>query len=237
MSRARPLIIDDLMLVDTRAGHGPLLGYRIEEREPTWFEWFVRGGVQPVRKIRESAFVTWEWRVHFEQVYELPTADPRDLEELRIAHNVAIHQGNVARAKELRAQIEAALDRAPAAAFSGGHHLLGARVSGRANPKLETWFLSNGPIDTNAYFQVRSTVEAPLRFSLIPRDPAERDCGMPPALPSTVWRVGFIYRFECPTLHRLGLEHFYGSWVAQTAGTSTPSRVDGAPITQLIAIY
>ncbi len=237
MARARPLIIDDLMLVDTRAAQAPLLGYRIEEREPTWLEWTFISGVQPIRSIRENEFVTWEWRIHFDQLFDFPKAEPKDLEELRIAHNVAVHLGNVPRANELRTRIEVALDRAPAAAFSGGHHLIGARVSGKANPKLETWFLSNGPIDTNAYFQVRSTVEAPLRLSLIPRDPSERDCGMPPALPSTVWRVGFIYRFSCPMLHRLGLEHFYGSWVPQTAGKSMPGRTDGAPITQLLSIY
>ncbi len=237
MSRARPLIIDDLMLVDTRVGQGPLLGYRIEEREPTWLEWAFISGVQPVRSIRENEFVTWEWRIHFDQLFDFPKAEPKDLEEVRVAHNVAVHQGNVAQASKLRARIDGALDRAPAATFSGGHQLLGARVSGKANPKLETWFLSNGPIDSNAYFQVRSTVEAPLKFSLIPRDPSERDCGMPPALPSTVWRVGFIYRFECPMLHRLGLEHFYGNWVAQTAGKNTPGRTDAAPITQLVSIY
>ena len=48
--------------IDRVAPPGPLAGYSFDEREPNPIEWYVRGGTEPVRRVRPDPWVTWEWQ-------------------------------------------------------------------------------------------------------------------------------------------------------------------------------
>jgi hypothetical protein len=55
-------------------------------------------------------------------------------------------------------------------------------------------------------------VEAPPRFSLTPRDTLPWDVGMPFALPTSLWRPGFLYTAVSEIVRRPGRERYAGAW-------------------------
>ncbi len=204
----------DVWIVDQRQAPGPIDAWRVEEKDPNPFESLVWGGWEPVRSVRGiDPLRTWEWRVHLGQPGGLPSGgDASTLDALRILHNAAVYAGATARAQELQQRIEAQLDRSMAADFNGGLRLVGVRVTHGAEPMLEVWFRAGDPIHGDAAFRVRTTVEAPARFSLIPVDSVDREMAFPPRIPTQLWRSGFLYEMDVVLNHRIGVERYWGAW-------------------------
>ncbi len=225
-------LFGDILVVDTRQSQAPLDAFSFNEREPNLFEWYFVSGVEPVVNIAPDPFATWEARTHYGQPANVPSQAPRSIEEVRIAHNAAVSSDDRARASQLRGQIEQLLDRTHATQFTQGVRLLGTRVTSGVHPKLQVWFEADGPTEGSASFAVHSKVERANRFSLIPADPTERDCAYPPLIPTKIWRPRFLYVIECSLYKRIGLERYFGTWIARDAHPA-PSRLDGQPATDL----
>jgi 4-amino-4-deoxy-L-arabinose transferase-like glycosyltransferase len=102
---------DELWVVDRREVHAPIDAYSLNEREPSWFEWYFIGGVEPIRAYAHDAYSTWEWRTHFDQDAPLPGTSPQTLEQKRIAHNIAIASGDANKAAAIQAELEQKLSR------------------------------------------------------------------------------------------------------------------------------
>jgi hypothetical protein len=170
---------------------------------------------------------TWEWRTHFGQAANPPTAqDATSLGDLRILHNFAVSTGGSDRAAELQQQILARLDQTVTANFDQGVRLLGVRLTHGVRPCLEAWFEASGPTAGRAAFTVRSLVEAPEPLSLIPAGSTERDMGvLPPPISTKLWRAGFMYEIDVVLNHRIGRERYWGYWASQD-GAPAPNRVD-----------
>ena len=155
---------------------------------------------------------------------------------IRIAHNVAVATGDGAAEQRLRQAIEQALDRTPAASFSQGLKLLGVRVTGSAQPRVESWFEFTGePPLGELLFGVRSTVVAKDPLSLIPPDPTDREMAAPPSLSTRLWRARFIYVTDAVLNHRLGTERYSGRFRSRD-GSPPPERLDGKPQTVLATV-
>jgi hypothetical protein len=231
-------VYGDAWIVDQREAAAPLTAYAIDEREPGPLERFLRGGTEPVRTVGTTPdpFRTWEWRVHLGQAADVPTGTPRTLEEIRIAHNVAVATGDEASAKRTRDLISQALAGGTAAGFTRGVDLIGTRVTGVAQPRVECWFEVSGdqPL-SELTFSIHSVVEARAPLNLVPPDPVEREMAAPPSLSTRLWKPHFIYVTDAVLNHRLGRERYWGRFRARDGGPA-PERVDGKAQTTLTVL-
>jgi hypothetical protein len=224
-------------VVDQREPPAPLEAFSMNEREPNPIEWLLLGGTEPVRTPGKTPdpWLTWEWRVHVGQEAALPTGAPSTLDEMRIAHNAAVFAGDAAGAARWRQQIESRLDRSVASRFDHGVNLMGARLTGGVEPRIESWFECTGPMG-DAAFMVRSTIEKKGSFSLIPPDRADREMARGPVMPSKLWRPGMIYETHAVLNHRIGVERYWGYWAPRDAFLPAPHRVDGQPESTLVTV-
>jgi hypothetical protein len=218
-------VYGDTWIVDQREPPAPLDAYLLAEREPNPFEWFVYGGTEPMRSIGPSPdpWLTWEWRTHLGEPADLPGGDPRTLDEMRIAHNIAVERHEVTAAERWLERLEAQLDRSVETRFTQGVRLIGIRAVGGVQPRLQAWFECTEPMAGDASFNVRSTIEARAPFSLVPPDSIVREMAWPPSLPTKLWRAGQLYKTEVVLNHRIGRERYWGYW----AGATPPVRIDG----------
>jgi hypothetical protein len=231
-------IYGDAWVVDQREPAGPVDGYALEEREPGPLEWLFYGGTEPMRSVGAAPdpWLTWEWRTHLGQPAQPPAGEPRTLDEMRIAHNLAVSTGDGAAAERWLRAIERELDPTRAAGFTAGVRLLGVRVTGGVQPRVESWFERAGDAPLgDASFDVRSTVEARAALSWIPPDPTDREMAFPPSIPTKLWRPGFLYRTDAVLNHRIGRERYWGRWRSRDGGP-LPARADGQGETTLAVV-
>jgi hypothetical protein len=223
-------------VVDQREPPAPIDVYSMNEHEPNPLEWLFMGGTEPSRSIGKTPdpWLTWEVRLHVGQAAPMPTGTPSTLDEIRIAHNAAIARGDAAEAARWRQRIEAVLDRSVATEFDHGVRLIGARLKGGVEPRVEAWFESTGPMG-DAAFNVRSTLEKQNPWSLIPIDPADREMALGPLIPTKLWRTGMIYEAHAVLNHRIGLERYWGYWAPRDAAP-VPRRVDRQVETTLATV-
>jgi hypothetical protein len=224
---------DDVWVVDRRAPQAPLDAYTFDEREPKIWEWYFVSGVEPVRKYVSDPFSTWEWRTHLGQAAALPTLAPKTLEQVRIAHNIAVATGDAGRAVEWRARLEQGLVKEPAAEYTQGISLLGIHRIGGTEPRIVLFLQSHDSLAGDATFAVRAIVEERKAWSLIPPDPIERDVALPSALSTSLYRPGFIYSQTVVLNQRIGVERFFGAFQSKD-GSMPPVRTDGEPLTSLL---
>ena len=229
-------IYGDIWVVDQRESPAPVDAFSLNEREPNPFEWLFLGGTEPHRSIaaEPDPWMTWEWRTHLGQPASIPSGQPVTDDQVRIAYNVAIASGDRDAAARWRKVIDGLLDAAPATTFTQGVRLLGVRLTGGAQPRIETWFEDSGSMN-EALFDVRSTVEARAPLSLIAPDPTDRDMGGAPLIATKLWRPGFLYVTRIVQNHRIGRERYWGTWQSRD-GAAPPRRTDGQPDTTLAVV-
>jgi 4-amino-4-deoxy-L-arabinose transferase-like glycosyltransferase len=229
-------IYGDIWVVDQREGPGPVDAFAVNEREPNPLEFVFLGGTEPQRSIsaKPDPWLTWEWRTHLGQAATAPSGEPVTPEQLRIAYNVAIANADKASADRWRKRIDDLLDKTRAAKFSGGVRLLGVRVTGGVQPRIESWFECVGAMG-DAVFSVRSTVVKRESLSLIDPDPIDREMANPPRMSTKLWRPGFLYVARIVQNHRIGEERYEGTWLSRD-GSAPPSRVDGPPAATLAVV-
>jgi 4-amino-4-deoxy-L-arabinose transferase-like glycosyltransferase len=226
-------IYGDVWLVDQREPVAPVDAYATNEREPNAVEWLLLGGTERLRTVsrQPDPWLTWEWRTHLGQSARHPIGAPKTLDEMRIAHNVAVADGDDTQAKLWESRIGAQLDRAVTARFEQGVSLIGVRVLGGVEPRIEAWFEVSAPIG-DLVFDVTSTIEARSRWSVVPADTTDRQMAYPPTLATKLWRPGFLYKTETTMNPRLGRERYSGQWVSRD-GSPAPRRIDGTDPTTL----
>jgi hypothetical protein len=230
-------IYGPVLVVDQREEPALLDAYSMNEHEPNVFQWFLWNPTEPVRApgTTPDPWLTWEWRRHVGQPASLPMGAPSTLDEMRIAHNMAVSVDDSAGAARWKKEILAKLDGSVAAPFDHGVDLLGVRLTRGVEPRVETWFECTGPMG-DASFNVRSTVEKQERFSLVPPDTTDREMARGPVLPSKLWQKGMIYETFAVLNHRIGVERYWGYWAPRDASLPPPRRVDGKPETTLVTV-
>ena len=206
--------------IDTALPVAPIAGFALRP-------WRAAGGL-PRDRVEPDPFSTWELRAHADQrPNPPPTTTPHTPEELRIAHNVAVAQGDAVGAARLREGLSRTLDGGPACVEPDGARLLGARLSHDAGAMLTVYFLAARPLTALARFGIEGTeIRAP-RGSWVRADPQDRVVGTPFATPPMRWRPGFIYALAAEVLPRPGTERFVGRWTGRTPsslGDCAPPR-------------
>jgi 4-amino-4-deoxy-L-arabinose transferase-like glycosyltransferase len=217
--------IGPFMVADIVAAPEPVAGFLTVPRRLGALERFFTATSHDVYDVVPDAFWTWELRTHLNQTPNpAPRAEPVGFEELRSAHNLAVFEHDDARAERLRAQLLAGVDRSVHRSYSQGVELLGARLEQGASTRLTLYFHTEAALPSDDVFQVVSTVETAPRLSLIPRDTLVWDVGMPFAIPTTLWRPGFIYASSTEITKRPGVERYDGGF----RGTMAPALLGSA---------
>jgi hypothetical protein len=237
VKRAHVRIYGDTWLVDQREPNAPLDAYSLNEREPNPVEWLLFDPTELHRSVGAAPdpWLTWEWRTHLGQDAPAPTGVPVTLDQMRIAHNVAVLRGDEAAAGRWQAALEARLDRTVATRYDSGLKLLGVRLLGGVEPRVETWFEVGKPFTGDDYFAVKSSIERRATLSLIPPDTTDRELGWPEPLPVRSWKPRCIYVTTTVLNHRIGVEHYTGRWVTR-GSNQVPRRLDNRPDTLLAIV-
>ncbi len=212
----------------------PIDAYAIVEREPGPFEWYFVSGTEPHREIVADPFRTWELRVHFGQFASPPTAHPTTFDERRIAHNVAVLQGDGARAAALLADIERDL-RPIHAAYDDGTELVGARFDPGARPLLTLVVRAGGPTRGDVQLTVRSRVTERATLSTTMADPTDREVGLPLAIAPQRWKKGFLYADPVAIRKRPGTEVFRATFWSRDR-SPFPRPVAGAGAVEVLTL-
>ncbi|HEY2366320.1 MAG TPA: hypothetical protein VGH87_08045, partial [Polyangiaceae bacterium] len=181
---------DGVVVVLRGEPNAPLDAFSLHETEPNIFQWMFTNNTEPVRKLdnKPDPFMTWEWRVHLDQPANPPTAAPGTIDEVRIAHNVAIAAGRNDEAEKLREKLVDQLDRTPETHFDDGSELMGVRVTHGVKPTIEVYMRAGGPTASDSTFIIHSSVVKANPLSLIPIDATECDHAVPPALSTKLWK-------------------------------------------------
>jgi hypothetical protein len=230
-------VYGDAVVVDQREPPAPIDAFSLHEREPNLLECALFGDWEPMRRIdgAPDPFATWEYRIHLGQPGDPPGAEPVTLDQMRVAHNAAIHRGDEASAGRLRAAIEAKLDRSVATKFDQGIRLIGVRTTRGGSPRIEAWFEAAGPTASDVAFSIASVVEQKAPWSLMPPDPTVRSMAWPPPLSPRLWHARFLYAIDAAMNHRIGLERYYGAFTARNGGAA-PRLLDGRPDADLARV-
>ncbi|HEY1697578.1 MAG TPA: glycosyltransferase family 39 protein [Polyangiaceae bacterium] len=237
-SKAHLRIYGDVLLVDQREPPAPLDSFSLNEHEPNLFQWFFVDPIEVHRDVGTTPdpWTTWEWRSALGQDAPYPSGEPSSLDEVRIAHNAAISRGDFALAARWRTKLETYLDRSVTAKYDTGVTLIGIRVLGGVEPRVEAWF----DVGTKGFpgedeFDVRSDIERRATLSLIPVDTTDRDMSWPEPLPTKLWKPRCIYEATAVLNHRIGVERYSGRWIPRDGGPF-PHRVDNRPDTILTTL-
>src|SRR5262249_27721801 len=108
---------------------------------------------------------------------------------------------------------------------SDGTELIGQRIERGALTRLVLVFQAPGPTPDDREFLVRSRLVRGPRLSLVPWDPDEYVLGMPFAIPSNLWKKGYLYATVAEIRRRPGIAVVHGQWKS-TPGPA-PKALDG----------
>jgi hypothetical protein len=215
-------------MIDRKAPAAPLDGFSFDEREPGFWDWYLRGGTEPTRSVRPDPWVTWEWRSALGQTALPPRGEPVTLEQIRVAYNVAVKQNDQAQAARMRSVLENRLTVPRGVTYDNQGVLIGIDHHWGAQRSINAYFLG-GSFKGHAKFAINSKVDSPARFSTLALDKAELDMAPPPMIPTELWEGGLIYSVRVPYRKRPGTERFFG-WFVPLDGKPAPKRV-GRPAT------
>jgi hypothetical protein len=216
--------IGPFFVANTAAEPAPVEGWSTVPRRLGGLERWLTATTHDVYDIVKDPFWTWELRTHLNQTPNPPPrAAPASSEQLRIAHNLAVSEHDDARAERLLNQLLASVDRGAARKFSEGVELLGARLERSASLRLTLYFRAGAALPTDTEFKLFSRVTAPPALSLVPADELVWDVGMPFAMPTSLWRPGFVYSTVTEILRRPGRERYDGAFYGPVA----PTEIDG----------
>ncbi len=225
--------IGPFLIANTTAGPAPVEGWSTVPRRLGGLQRWLTATTHDVYDVVKDPFWTWELRTHLNQTPNPPpAAAPASNEALRIAHNVAVSEHDDASAERLLSQLLSGVDRRAARQFSLGVELLGARLERGASLRLTLYFRTNAALPTDTEFKMFSRVTAPPALSLVPADELVWDVGMPFAMPTSLWRPGFVYSTITEILRRPGRERYDGAFY----GTVAPTELDGRQAEALLTL-
>jgi hypothetical protein len=106
------------------------------------------------------------------------------------------------------------------------------RIKG-TEPRILLFFHAAEEVTSDSTFAIDAKVVKRKPFSLIPPDPISRSVSMPMALTTRHFRPGFIYSHMVVLRQRIGVERFYGGFMAKD-GSAPPMRLDNERDTELL---
>jgi len=193
-----------------RAVKGPAFtALRLEEREPNPLEWMFISGTDLVRKISrdEDPYQTWEIRDAMNIPAPAPTVPPVSVDDLRIAHNIALRDGDAARAGDLASKVAGMMQRRLDLQYTGGIRLDGIDVHyGPAIVVTLFWSTDQGYKPSDLSYQLKCKIIAPPRLWKTQLDYFENELAPVPLIRPANWKANRLYTNRFTALHRIGKE-------------------------------
>ena len=108
-----------------------------------------------------------------------------------------------------------------------------AYASSAARPTSSPWYFeASGPLPGDVQFVISAHVESAPSFSLVPPDELAWNVGMPFAIPTSLWRQGYVYESVTELMRRPGRERYSGSF----QGPGAPNPIAGTRETTLAVL-
>ena len=208
-------VVGPYLALDRAEPQRALTAFDVRSVEPTLFESYWVSSSHAQRVVLADPFATWEWRDRFGMSpNQPPSAEPRTFEALRIAHNIAVAQGDAASAARWLGRLLEGCDRSHAQAFHDGNELLGTRLEQGASLVLSAYFLATGPDASDPELVVHSVVERAPGTSLVHKDQLTTDVTIPFSIHASRWQRGYVYASITEVIRRIGRERWYASFRA-----------------------
>lgn len=200
----------------------------IRGREPTPVEWWLRSGTEPVWSFEPDPFLRWEIAFHYGLDAEPPTEEPRGLEQLRVAHNVALERGDHQEAARIESRLTEQMTHL-GWAFEGDLEVVGVHLEGGVQPRATVLFRAGKPLRGGVFPKLRGRIVERAPLSTVMVDPTRRDVAPRPLIAPVLWKTGHLYSLVAPLLPRPGVESFELVF----AGVGAPRPIAGRPSAEL----
>jgi len=225
-------VVGPYWFIDGDKDSSPINALRFVNREPNLWERCLVQAHDPVQTIEPDPFATWELRLHFGQTPNPePSVAPKDLDQIRIVHNLAVQLGDTEAVKKYLEQLEHSLDHVYDHASSQGARLIGQRLVGGVLKRLELYFIAPGPLDANLTYSIWSVVKQRASLSLVIPDDTIKSHSFKFTIPPALWKPGMLYVSISDIRKRPGLEWFDGAWT-----TSQGVRTKDEPVLRLLEL-
>ena len=198
------------LAVDRAAARAGFEAFAVQRATPSWWQSYWVSSSHASREIVPDAYLAWEMRDRFGfRPNPAPSAEPANFEQVRVAHNIAVANSDSAGAEHWLTQLLQGADRAHAQTFPDGNALLGARLERGASLVFSLYFRAAGPDPDEPYLALHSALVAAPLGSLVARDMAVAEVGMPFVIPASRWKAGYVYTTETEVIRRIGSERWY----------------------------
>jgi hypothetical protein len=205
--------LDTFLTVDRAAPKGEFQVLDVQRYEPSWLEKYWVSSTHALRRVVPNPFVTWELRDRFElSPNDPPARAPVSFEEIRIAHNIAVARSDEAGAARGLTALLAGCDHSASRTFADGDQLLGTRLERGTSLVYSVYLLAAGPDASEPALVMHSIVESAPASSLVGKDTAVADVGVPFGIPTSRWKRGYVYVSLTEVIRRIGRERWYGSF-------------------------
>jgi Dolichyl-phosphate-mannose-protein mannosyltransferase len=202
-----------LLAVDRDAPGGSLAAFVVQRHAPSALESYWSSATHDSLQIVPDPYLAWELRDRFALTpNEPPSVAPVDFEQLRIAHNIAVSRGDMAGAEHWLAQLLASCDSSHATLFGDGNALIGTRLERGASLVLSVYFRAAGSDPREPDLVMRSVLDPDQGRSLVPRDAAIAEVGMPFVIPASRWKAGYVYASVTEIIRRIGRERWLAAF-------------------------
>jgi hypothetical protein len=217
-------VLGPFLAVDRAAAAGELRAFDIARVEPSAFQAYWVSSSHALREINPDPFLTWELKDRFDmKPNPAPISPPKTFEQQRIAHNIAVSRGDTASAARFLEALLAGADQSHAVSFGSGNTLLGTRLERGGSLVLSVYVRAAGADPREPELVMHSMVsEAPLG-SLVDRDTARAEVGMPFMFPASRWKSGYLYSSVTEIIRRIGKERWTGSFRTHESGRTRTS--------------
>jgi hypothetical protein len=204
-------VLGPFLAVDRTVPAGELRAFDIQRVAPSALESYWVSSSHALRTIEADQFLTWELKDRFELTPNpAPNGPPKTFEQVRIAHNIALARGDVAAAGHWLQMLLAGTDQSHTRDFGSGNTLLGTRLEHESSLVLSVYVRAAGADPTEPELALHSRIVEVPRASLVDRDAAFAEVGMPFAIPASRWRSGYVYSSLTEIIRRLGKERWTG---------------------------
>jgi hypothetical protein len=203
-------VLGPYLAVDRSAARGGFEAFAVQRSEPSWWQAYWVSSSHALRRVVPDPYLGWEMRDRFGLgPNPAPSVAPVGFEQLRVAHNIAIANGDAAGAEHWLTELLRGTERTHAQTFPDGNALLGARLERGASLVFSVYFRAAGPDPDEPYLAMRSALDRETGSSLVPRDTAVAEVGMPFVIPASRWKAGYVYASETEVIRRIGSERWY----------------------------
>lgn len=215
-SNFSPTALGPFLAVDRTAPAGELQAFEIQRVAPSALESYWVSSSHALRRVEADPFLTWELKDRFQLTPNpTPTEAPKTFEQTRIAHNIAVARGDAAAAAQWLEKLLEGADRSHALEFGSGNQLIGTRLERGSSLVFSIYVRAAGADPTEPELSLHSTVTEGPTASLVDRDTAFAEVGMPFAIPASRWKSGYVYSSVTEVIRRLGKERWTGRFRAR----------------------